>query len=335
MLVAFVCATATFAAVESDIRTATLIHGNKTTIYYGYDAFQSANAVATDGDVIVLSSGEFRGATITKSISVYGAGYETDTISGAAPTSVSDIQICSHEEYDDYGEKVELFPTIYLEGINLRYFNGSYYIGGSFEFKSSNAVLENFVVRKCMFPRIRFPRSRNCKVSQCVITSDLSFNELQEQMNVENCWIYIPYGGDLSSTITYDHCIIKSVYSGYAHYTNSIILSSLPENCTAHNNIFTGAVGSNVTGTGNWTNVNLDGIFTNASAEYTPTNNFTLCFPKKFVGTDGTEVGINGGVAPFDRISPIPRILSSNIDLRTSDEGKLNVSIQVEAQTQE
>ena len=339
MVVAF-CATTVFAQVESDIRTATLVQSKGTTVFYGASAFADAcNAAAEKGDVIVLSPGHFNDVTITKSITIYGAGYETDAISGAAPTEVANLYISAKTDYDDYGNKIDIYPAVCLEGVCV----SSYFCVNE---SSNGGVLENLVVRKCKFGNgvAIHPKSNNCKFSQCVILGhglayySSVFPSQQNQLNFENCWLQNATGANIESTITYDHCIITQYRSGYAHVTNSIMQSSLTENCTADNNIFTvKSIGSNITGTNNWTEVAIDQIFADASAgaNYSAVNDFKLRFPAKFVGTDGTEVGINGGVAPFDRISPIPRILSSDIDLRTSADGKLKVSIQVEAQTKE
>jgi len=95
---------------------------------------------------------------------------------------------------------------------------------------------------------------------------------------------------------------------------------------------------STVTGEGNWTNVSDTGLWEvdgETGSKYGATKTFALKFPKKYIGSDGTQVGLLGGNAPFDRISPIPRILESNIDINATEDGKLNVSLKVEAQTKE
>ena len=347
-----------FAQVQSDIRTATLIHGNQTKVYYGVGAFKSAyEDAAEEGDVIVLSSGTFNTAgDITKSITIYGAGYETDPVSDAEPTSIPSITIADKETYDTEGNLYYVYPTVRIEGIHISN-EGLTIYDLAFHVKASqgDAILENMVVRKCkILGHIALtPPTENCLFSQCAIGilghygytgSSYRFDEgmsgLHSQLNVENCWVYQATGGSIDCTINYGHCIIRDVNSsGYANYTNSIIYHNLPENCTAQNNIFaTTSMGTNVTGTENWTGVADAGIWEvdgETGKSYGATKTFALKFPAKYIGTDGTEVGINGGHAPFDRISPIPRILAADVDLRTAEDGKLNVSFKVEAQTKE
>lgn len=337
-VVAAICATSVTAQVQSDIRTATLIHGGQTTVFYDASAFKEACEAAENNDVIILSPGDFSSASITKSLTIYGVGYETDTVSGASPTKISRITLNTRIDYDETGGQHKVHPKVKIEGLVCELY-----------ISSSDAILENLEVRKCKVSSLHIgPESKNCKISQSVIQSMSSqagsyFSKRQNQFNFENCWIASAFGGDIESTINYDHCVIRGVSHpsgsyGYAHYTNSIIGNTLPDNCTAYNNIFTvSSIGSNITGDNNWLSVTVDGIFADAEQgfTYSATNDFALRFPQKYVGTDGTEVGINGGIAPFDRISPLPRILSSDIDLRTTDDGKLKVNIQVEAQTRD
>ncbi len=126
------------------------------------------------------------------------------------------------------------------------------------------------------------------------------------------------------------------VSSGYAHYTNCIIKDWLPDNCTANYNIFTtNKIGSNITGIENYVDVPVELIFAdpNENGSYSSSAKFIIQDPDLRKGTDGTEIGINGGMYPFDRIPSTPRILESNIDLETTSDGKLNVSLKVQAQS--
>ena len=67
---------------QNELETAVLQHNGETKIFTGRDAFVNANAVAVDGDVITLSVGTFNIADITKSISLYGAGFEYNNETG-------------------------------------------------------------------------------------------------------------------------------------------------------------------------------------------------------------------------------------------------------------
>ena len=323
-----------FAQVQSDIQSATLIHGDQTSVYYTSNAFTQAYSAAQDGDIIVLSAGSFGSASITKSITIYGRGYETDTESGLAPTYF-DLQIHAKESYDELGNQVYTYPTLRVEGLNG---NISVYSD------SHGAVIRNLVVRKCKGQFSMSADSENCLISQCVCSyfTAPGLGKKASTLNIENSWLNNVGGNaDYKNTINFDHCIIYG-YSGdaVAHYTNSIFCrNSLQTYSTSSNNIFVSSTGSTETidANGNWKGVSNTLVWAeaNENGDYAATKTFALKFPAKYVGTDGTEVGINGGHAPFDRISPIPRILAADVDLRTAEDGKLNVNFKVEAQTKE
>lgn len=69
------CSTLSVGA-QNELQTAVLQHDGDTQVFTGRNAFVNANAAAVDGDVITLSAGTFNIADITKSISLYGAGFE-------------------------------------------------------------------------------------------------------------------------------------------------------------------------------------------------------------------------------------------------------------------
>ena len=49
-----------------------------------------------------------------------------------------------------------------------------------------------------------------------------------------------------------------------------------------------------------------------------------------YIGADGTEVGMQGGMMPFNTTVQYPIITTFNADVRTDKEGKLNVEIAVD-----
>lgn len=50
---------------------------------------------------------------------------------------------------------------------------------------------------------------------------------------------------------------------------------------------------------------------------------------KKYLGSDGTEVGIYGGNLPFDATPTNPQITKFNVASKTTADGKLSVDIEV------
>lgn len=340
-VVALMAAVTTSAQEESDIMSATLIHGDLTSVYYTSNAFRTAIENAADGDVIILSPGTFdsNGNTanlLGKSVSIYGSGFDTK-ING-------EIFITEVQAYDEYGKEYYYYPTVKIEGLSASNVSIK-------EINSNSAtVLSGLQMRKCKFTKNAYSLfnvdTKNCKFSQCIFnftnTVSTSYQYDHQGLVFENCHFSggrINTMGDNENNILFDHCIIATPENGcIATYTNCIISSSLPGYSTAYNNIFVNPAGpgTNVVGDNNWFKIATSGIYAavDEDGSYSDDKDFALKYPEMYVGTDGTEVGINGGNG-FSRIPAVPRILSSEIDTRSSADGKINVSITVEAQTKE
>ncbi len=122
-------------AQNSDKPIATLEQGDSTQVFEGSNAFINAYAAAAStGAVIRLSSGTFLPLTteVSKSFSLYGAGFENDSITATNATYVSGklaLISCSN---------------VYIEGIR---FSGGILYGDY----NSNYNITNLTVRRCRF----------------------------------------------------------------------------------------------------------------------------------------------------------------------------------------
>lgn len=67
------------------------------------------------------------------------------------------------------------------------------------------------------------------------------------------------------------------------------------------------------------------GVSDNETFELTETAKAT------YLGTDGTQVGIYGGMLPFDTTPSNPRITKCNVAAKSTADGKLSVDIEVKA----
>ena len=52
---------------------------------------------------------------------------------------------------------------------------------------------------------------------------------------------------------------------------------------------------------------------------------------KKYLGMDGTQVGIHGGMLPFSSTPSNPQITKCNVAAKSTADGKLSVDIEVKA----
>lgn len=321
------CAT----AQSTEALVATLQHGDETKVFTGVTAFTDAyNAAADSADIITLSSGTFNSpVNFVKSVKVYGAGWESDS-SEIAPTYIKDnIYLFNRDIVDDEGNKIKGGGKIsgsHLEG--LRFTNWTY-----FHNNSGSGDITDITFKKCYFSEIDFTvNSENLKFEQCYIGGSFGDNYNHKNLYLSNCYMGGYIYAKSTSSIFADHCILKSTRTNSAAlYSNCIIYGQLAQGSTANNNIF---VAQSSAGSGvlenkqNWYSIQESGIFADGSID---NRTFELKYPNKYIGTDGTQVGVHGGRYPWNKIPATPRIVESNIDTETSADGKLKVSIKVEA----
>lgn len=334
-------------AQNTDAPMATLQHGDQTQVFTGTDAFIAAYNAADSGDVITLSAGNFNGvSTISKSISVYGAGFERDEETNTNATVISSSFHLQHGDIvDSDGNTITGARKVngsHFEGLSIN----SISLGNS---STSDYEIKDIAIAKCHIRELTlYPGAfANLTIRQSQIST---FRETGWQQNaiLTNLYIansHIGFDGhsrfSTSSTIHIDHCLIMNMIETPALFTNSILYSSLPSGSTAKNNIFIGkgsAIGGGVQDmNNNWTDVAAAGIFAadGEDGTYAADKTFELKYPDKYIGTDGTQVGLHGGNYPWNKIPCIPRITESDIDTRTSADGKLKIYIKAEAQTKD
>lgn len=305
---------------------AILSHENDVKVFYGASALKEAHAAAVGGDVITLSSGTFNACTITKAVTLRGAGMAVDTVNNVMPT------ILTGSFNINIADTLNRFT---LEGI---YNNHSIYCENK---------LKNPMFIKCRFNTIKSPQSadiiENACFVHCRISKDFKFYS-QSNATFINCILgstAIDY-----SVSEYINCIINeekqysyNSISLSGTYINCIIITNtgkdgiggIAYNCVSYLNIF-----SNVPNSTNKSGVILANLFktyTGGAFENLDSESFELTeeAKTKYLGTDGTQVGIYGGSMPFDITPTNPRITKCNVAAKSTVDGKLSVDIQVNA----
>ena len=278
------CSTLSVGA-QNELQIAVLQHEGETQVFKGRNAFANANALAVDGDVITLSSGTFDISDITKSISLYGAGFEDNNEIGTQKTLLNGTL--------KIGASGQTLANVHIEGIC------TYQL-------TAVAHLEDFVLNKCqVINEITLSKNTNTTISNCQMYDVKSMDEQSINCLIKNCHSrgsINTFG--FGSTVTLDHCIVEWNI-GRCTCTNSIFLNY---------EAFKDAHGANVTkciiykkiennGSNTFTDcweVTPSDVFTDeeegmASDTYTPTRTFELKQPETWIGTDGQEVGIRYG----------------------------------------
>lgn len=339
----------TSSAQQTDKQVATLQHGDQTSVFYGVDAFKQAYDTAADTlDVITLSSGEFNVPyPISKSIAVYGAGFEDDAITGVERTYLNSSLHFEHADIQDgdgntikAGRRVN---GVHIEGV---YVNGSMYVDNN-----NDEPIHNLSVIKCRLSSISFKADcYDCVVRQSVVSASGAVGVSAGQDGVQahnlliaNSYVYAS-GGNLfvpNSTILVDHCVLSGHgIQGPFRYTNNICEDWTRQAGSVYsNNIFISTSGTSTTATidGSWYNMRDLAVWAaeGEDGKYAADKDFALKYPERYIGTDGTEIGLHGGVYAWNKIPSIPRITECSIDTKEVNKGTLKVSIKAEAQNKE
>lgn len=334
-LVALVSATMSFA--QSSL-IATLSHDGEISTFYGNSALREAHEAAQHGDIITLSSGSFTSVKIEKAVTIRGAGMQMDTIAKTNPTIILgtfDIQIPDSVE-----------QRLTMEGLfhndEIRVFNN----------------LKNATFLKNRFGRIISPSwssnssIKNSTFIHCKIPSGIRF-EKGGSASFVNCYIYNLYGPSATFEFTNSAIVFSGNIDIRNYIKNSIIYNcviNLNQNynndnyryfdssCSAYYSVGMSKMDLDIFSQipNNTTNYNLpfkdlNTLFKTYTGTYSDEETFELTdeAKAKYLGSDGTEVGMYGGALPFDPTPTNPQITKCNVASKSTADGKLSVDIEV------
>ena len=282
---------------------ATLNHNDTITVFYGNYALRDAHNAAVAGDIVTLSPGTFEKCDITKPITLRGAGATVDTIAGTYPTIIAGdfkLDIPKHTEYYLVIEGVYMSQEIDIKKLYNAKFNrcNIYKLKfGYISYSGDNAgIAENVEFVNCLIRQI----NNNCYYSS---TSNFTF---------VNCALY------------WESCEIPSSF-----INSLLIMSTNFSKSTAYNSIIT--------------RNHHYGYFRETAGAYNcifvTNQNFSFSFDERyilkeeiatsFLGSDGTEVGIHGGMFPFDTRPSYMVVKKCNVANKSTIDGKLSVDIEV------
>lgn len=324
---------------------ATLFHDGDIKTFYGTDALRSAHAAAVHGDVITLSSGSFTATNITKAVTLRGAGMEYDSISVTEPTIISgsfSIQIASDSTLQN--------NNLVMEGI---YHNAAGVI-------TVNGSLKNPQFVKCRLYEIMCSSIGTsgymyyANFINCVIAYEVNFYSSGSATFV-NCYVYDMeyYSSNSTASAEFQNCVVKdSNFSNvrnavfrncflFATASSSSTLNILPSTSQAYNCVALSATSStnifaNQSNTTNTQASSFSDVFktwTGSSLANFKTERLELtdAAKTKYLGSDGTQIGIYGGSIPFDPRPSNPQITKLNVASKSTADGKLSVDIEVKA----
>jgi len=309
MAIALFCTNTMMAQNES--QTALLQDGDNVQVFYGAGALSSAYAAANAGSTITLSEGFFNNpGYLTKAINIIGSGSDKTTIYSA-------LNYLSDESAP--------IQNVVLEGVRVngdiyvRYISGLTIAKCRFGvFRTNGSSIENITIRQSQFATIvGGDYILNIAVLNSIITSKIEYS-------------------NESTALVFDHCVIMPTGSCWDHS------KAVYQNCIAaagcNTNFATGSTvrycicqfgdADKYIKENNWFGVDPTNLFSDGNGfEYSDERTYTLSNPETYVGSDGTQVGIHGGLYPWDMTPSTPVV--TNLQLQVNG-ATLNVTYDAE-----
>ena len=302
-------------------QVATLQHGDEVSAYYGPTAFVQAHNNATDGDIITLSSGSFTAPSeITKAITLRGEGAVTDTATGSYPTIFAG-EVRFNVANDSIPVNVEgiLFSNkmVYRELNNPIFtrcnFNEINYYSDYFSMVNAQFV-------NCIINTFYFNRAYSSTLFNSVVWNPNNISSSQNVILYNSIMRNGNYGGisannsiiiksgqySPGSTCTFNNCIGINVYDSYSPFG-----SGYTNNCVAYSS--------------------YGDVFESFEGDFYLEEPFILKdeIATGFLGNDGTQVGIHGGVMPYTSVPGYMLRTQVNVPNHSNIDGTLNVEIEI------
>ena len=304
-----------------DVRMVTLQHGEELQVFRGTGGLKSAVEAAQKGDLITLTPGTFDHAgTIDKVLTIQGAGYDKTTASFT-------INLPEGEE------------GLLIEGIN---FNERLYVAG---------YVKSMTFKRCRF-RDYSSRTNNLSVSFDSNGSDILFQQCKINCLRQDNDISIMLTNSLinklscgsTTAVIADHCFVYEM-GEWVVVRNSIVIRphDNPDATPLYNSIY--VVQTQCRKVDCWKVGWLNGPYWYDNPFGVPNNNSINTFdmwdhPRplpedakaKYLGADGTEIGVYGGELGYTSIPSNPQIVESEVPHAVDENGMLHVRFKVEAQ---
>lgn len=313
---------------------ATLNHNGNTTAYYGMNALQQAHAAAVNGDIITLSSGIFNSVDITKAVTIRGAGAWVDT-NGNSNTILYNnftLNVPADTSHHLLLEGIYFMNTVQYSSVHNPQFNKCHFTSLSYG-NTTSGSMQDAVATNCIIETwSNYGGSdagwsaQGTQFYNCVLLNSGNYGP----DNFVNCIVnQHPQTAWITSRL-FQNCILYSS-AGYSTYCNGNGSTSF--NCMY---VFTGGnISQNLySDTPNhvlWNKSGMLTVFKTFDGTYSSTTTFELqdSIAANYLGTDGTQIGIYGGLHPFSPKVTSPVIKSINVAQRNNSEGKLEVNIEM------
>ncbi len=296
-----------------------LQHNGTASMFSGTAPFISAYNAAVNGDTIYLPGGVFTPPpTISKGLVIIGAGHYPDSTLATDVTNISSLYITVGAD------------KLKLQGLK---------IPGGITFEN-NSRIDSVIIFRCYLGVIDYQGTydvaHNCR-GHLLYQNVISTLSLTHTSNIRVFNNIISLATSMQENAWIKNNKIDAV-SGmtYCFFENNTISQQYADGYnTFRNNIFEGVPGgaTNIY-INNYNSHPFSTIFQAYTTWFSYTDNYHLLSPSSYVGTDGLQVGIYGGLYPYKEgaVPSNPHIRSKSIALTPDANGKLKVTITVAAQ---
>lgn len=321
----FVVLSLSFVAFSQN-QVVTLQHNDTITgAYYGSNAFAEAHTAAVDGDIVTLSSGTFSSCDISKSITIHGAGCVYDTLTGVIPTVIT--------------------GSFNLRSSNLS-FEGIQFTG---TITSYNANNNNNSFLKCNIQSIGASYNSGTRMNwqfvDCIIKSfnPSSISTYYHGLSIQNSVVRFKkyYHSSESNVTTINNSVV--LFDSIVNIKNIMAFNSIIATSSGHavsNCVFYNCIGIKTGETSLFegqmahNSLEVDGyddVFETfrGTVSYEEDYRLTELTATSFLGSDGKEVGIYGGVMPYRARPSYMIIKNCNVAGQTDENKKLSVEIEL------
>ncbi|MBO7083679.1 MAG: hypothetical protein J6W30_07535 [Bacteroidales bacterium] len=317
-------------------QVATLQHNDTITgVYYGQNAFSLAYDAAVSGDVITLSGGTFVGCNILKPITIHGAGCAYDLLTNVLPTVISGNISFYFQNCNTCGatiEGVDFIGTITFGGGSSSYGHYRQYYANNISFCKCiiNSIVSHFDYERwnsqfvnCIINSFSSGDFRNTSFINSVVKfTNYIHNDINACNSFYNSIVLFDNGLSINNLIAYNSIFVT--VSGHTVSNNSFFNTIGIQ--TGETSLFEGQTVNNVMTVDEYSDV-FETF--NGTILYESSYQLKEEIATTFLGQDGMEVGIYGGIVPYKTRPSYMILKNCNVAGQTDENKKLNVEMEL------